>query len=111
MEGELLSRDAPGEKDAAVLRGAFSDRRDQLHILSRAQRTDSRRLEPGDTRAIQAHAEGTQANHARQATARLRGAGPPVSRDSRDARAEAGRAAVSAAAKPEEGSCALRRVP
>src|SRR5580765_5461145 len=44
MEGQLLSGRPRGGEDAAVLRGAISHRRDQLHVLSDAEREDRVRL-------------------------------------------------------------------
>ena len=44
VEGDLLSREAPGVEDARVLRGALHDRRDQRDVLSHAEREDRRRL-------------------------------------------------------------------
>jgi hypothetical protein len=70
MEGQLLSRDAAGLEDAAVLRGTVFNRRDQLHVLPGAHRKDSRRMGSGDARPLQADAEGAEAlTH----DARLRG--------------------------------------
>ena len=66
------------------------------------EREDPRRLEQGDAGALQADAEGAEADHARCAAARLRGPRAPVPRDGGDARAQAGRPAVSAAAQPEK---------
>src|SRR4051812_11526540 len=40
MEGQLLSGHAAGGEDAPVLRGAIFNRRDQLHLLSHADRED-----------------------------------------------------------------------
>ena len=51
-----------------------------------------------------------QADHPRRAAARLRRPRSPVPRDRRQPRTEARRAAVSAAAEPEEGPRALRRL-
>src|SRR5882672_4340547 len=107
MERDLLSRDAFGGEDAAVLRGAVSDGRDQLHVLPRAEREDSRRVEQGDARALQADVEGTEADHARCAAARLRGPREAISGDGSDARSETGGPAVSAPAEPEKGSDAV----
>src|SRR5678816_4354240 len=47
-------------------RCALPDRRNQLHVLSRAQREDSRRVELGHARTLQADVESAQADHARQ---------------------------------------------
>ena len=111
MEGQLLSSDAAVREDAAVLRRAVPDGRDQLHVLPRAEREDSRRLEQGDPRHIQADAEGAEAHHARSAAERLRGAGAAVLRDRGHAWPEDGRAAVPASSQSQEESCAVRRVP
>ena len=67
-------------------------------------------LEQRDARALQADAQGAEADHARRAAARLRRPRAPVPRDGSQSRAEARCAALSAAAEPEEGSRALRRV-
>ena len=61
-------------------------------------------------RALQADAEGAEADHARRAAERLRRARAAVPRDGGDARPEARRAAVPAAAQLQEGPRALRRV-
>src|SRR5437762_7708238 len=61
MEGQLLSGEAPGGEDAAVLRRALRDGRDQLHVLSHAEREDPRRLEPRDAGEVQADPQGPQA--------------------------------------------------
>src|SRR5438132_380094 len=40
MEGQLLSGQACGGQDVALLRGALHDGGDQLHLLSHAERSD-----------------------------------------------------------------------
>src|SRR4029077_19039829 len=60
MEGQLLSAQAAGGEDAAVLRRALHDRRDQLHLLSHAEREDPRRLESRNSAGFPPHAQGSQ---------------------------------------------------
>src|SRR5476649_1857470 len=110
MERELLSRRSRGEEDAAVLRRAVSHRRDQLHVLPDAERGDCRRLGGADAVALQAHAEGAAPHHARQPAEKRRGVRRRVLPGGLDARRQARRAAVSAAAEPEEGPGGVRRV-
>ena len=110
-KGSFYPETLPAAKMLPYYAERFSDRRDQLHVLSRAEREDSRRLEPGDARAIQADAEGAQANHARQRGCAIAETACASSLETAATLGpEARRAAVSAAAKPEEGSRALRRV-
>src|SRR5688572_32859496 len=95
MEGNVLSGEAARVEDAAVLRRAVPDRRNQLHVLSRAERENPRRMEQGDARAVQADAEGAEADYPRRAAARLRRPGPAVPRDGRLPWAQAWRAVIS----------------
>ena len=109
-KGSFYPQTLPAAKMLPVLRGAVSDRRDQLHVLPRAEREDSPGVGRGDAGTVQADAEGAEADHARRAAARLRRSRAPVPRDGGDPRAEARRAAVSAAAESEEGHRAVRRI-
>ena len=112
MEGQLLSgRSSRRRRCCRILRGAVSDRRDQLHVLSDADREARRRVGGADAVALQAHAEGAAPDHARQPLEGLRPAGRVVLPGGGHARREARGAAVSASAQLEEGSGRLRRVP
>src|SRR5205814_1006816 len=75
MEGQLLPLRSTCGQDAALLRGAVSHRRDQLHVLPHAQREAGRRLGRADAVALQADLEGPSTNHARQPAEELRRAG------------------------------------
>src|SRR5262245_33640072 len=66
VEGELLSVRSSRGEDAAVLRGAFSDGRDQLHVLPHAEREAGLGLGGADAVAVQADAQGVATDHARQ---------------------------------------------
>src|SRR6185295_17735079 len=66
VEGEFLSRRSRGEEDAAVLRGAFSDRRDQLHVLPDADREARRLVGGAGAVAVPLYAESAATHHARQ---------------------------------------------
>src|ERR1700682_5349560 len=66
VEGQLLSRRPVRREDAAVLRRAFSHRRDQLHLLPDAEREAGGRMGGADAVALQVDAEGAAAHHARQ---------------------------------------------
>ena len=79
MEGQLLSDGPAAGEDAAVLRGALSDRRDQLHVLSDADGEARRRVGGADAVALQADAQGAAAHHARQPAEELRSAAWPPS--------------------------------
>src|SRR2546430_3240443 len=57
VEGEFLSRRSRGGEDAAVLRRAFFDRRDQLHVLPDADGEARRRMGRADAVAVSADAE------------------------------------------------------
>src|SRR5437016_9884608 len=111
MARQFLSTQAPRGEDAAVLRGALCDRRDQQYLLSHAEREERRRLERGDARAVQADPEGAAADHASGAPARLRGRGAVFPAGVCNPRAEARRAVVPTPALPEKGSRAVRCVP
>src|SRR5262245_33257355 len=105
MEGELLSLRPPDRKDAGVLRDAFSDCRDQLHVLSHADAEARGRLGGTSARELPVHAQGAAPNYARQATPprrRERVAAGLCDRGGR-ARTTAWRAAVSVAADVQEG--------
>src|SRR5438093_9394569 len=110
MEGQLLSGGSSNSEDAAVLRGSISDRRDQLHVLPDAEREIGRRLGGADAVAVQAHAEGAAAHHARQPPEELRRSGQRVLSRGRNARRQTWRAVVSVAAVFEERPAALRRL-
>src|SRR5437588_11096914 len=98
MEGQLLSGEAPGGEDAAVLRRALRDGRDQLHVLSHAEREDPRRLEPRDAGEAQADPQGPQAHHPHREAAPLREPPSILSTDRSDARTKARRDPLPAAA-------------
>src|SRR5581483_8845937 len=111
MEGKLLSVRFAGGEDAAVLRGAVSDGRDQLHVLPYADREARARLGRADAVAVQTDAESAAAHHTRQPAQGFGGAHRELLSGGGIARRQARRAAVPAAAESEEGSRALRRVP
>src|SRR5207237_677705 len=111
VEGQLLSARSPGGEDAALLRRALSDGRDQLHVLPDAERDARRRMGGADAGALQAHAEGAAPDHARQPAEERRRARRHVLPGGRHARRQARRASLPAAAEPEEGRRAVRRVP
>src|SRR4051812_17157263 len=110
MEGQLLSRRPRDGEDAAVLRRAVSDRRDQLHLLPHAERKDRVRLGGADPVAVQTDAEGAAADHARQPVEERRRIRRRLLPGGGDARRQARRAAVPAAAEPEKGPRAVRCV-
>src|SRR5262249_37631790 len=58
MEGKLLPAGSSSREDAAVLRGAVSDGRDQLHLLPHAERKARQRMGGANPVAVQADAEG-----------------------------------------------------
>src|SRR2546428_4058612 len=104
MEGQLLSEGSAAGEDAAVLRGALSDGRNQLHVLSHADGEARRRMGGADAVALSADAQGPTAHHARQPAEELRTAPDHVLWRGRRARREARRAPVSAAPEREKGS-------
>ena len=109
MEGQLLSGDAPGGQDAAVLRGAVSDRRDQLHVLPDA---DEKIVDGWNRATPDRYALTLKAPKRITHDARLRNCGDRVQQFLEAAATlgpEARRAAVPAAAEYEEGSRAARR--
>src|SRR4029453_16304431 len=110
VEGELLSRRSRDGEDAAVLFGAVSNRENQLHLLPDAQREARERVGRADAVAVQADAQGTPTDYARQPIEELRRLGPRVLQCGRHTGRQARGAALSAAAEPEEGSGAVGRL-
>src|SRR4029453_14105128 len=72
VEGELLSIGSSSCEDAAVLRGAVPNRRDQLHVLSDAERKAREWLGGANSVAVQTHVESSPAHYARQPSPKLR---------------------------------------
>src|SRR5262245_3020070 len=58
VERQLLSTGSASSEDAAVLRGSVPNRRDQLYVLSDAEREAREWLGGSNSVAIQTHAEG-----------------------------------------------------
>src|SRR4030088_3473753 len=104
-----LSPEAAHGEDVSLLFRALFHRRDQLHLLSYAQREDPRRVESRDAGWIQADLEGAQAHHTRRPAARLCGAVGPFSPPSQYARRKARRDPVPTSAvfqkRPEGVGC------
>src|SRR5262249_12228995 len=98
MERQLLSQRSLGREDAAVLCRAVPHGRDQLHVLPDAEREAGGRVGRADAVAVQTHAEGASADHARQATEAGRRSRRRFLRGRRHAGRQARRAALSAAA-------------
>src|SRR5688572_6443519 len=107
MEGQLLSTGPAADQDAAVLRNAFSYRRDQLHVLPDADGKARYRMGRSDPVTLQADPEGSEAHHARQPPQELRSAAGRLLRRGRLARRQARGAPVSTPAEREEGSACL----
>ena len=107
----VLSREVQHRQDAGVLCRALLDRRDQLHLLSHAEREAARRLERGNARALFVHAQGAAADHARRQAAALRRSDADVLPDRADARPQARHAALPAAADVQEGRGGAARLP
>src|SRR5947208_11211899 len=100
MERQFLSERSRVDENAAVLCRAVSHRRDQLYVLPDAEREARRRMGGAHAVAVQADAESAAADHARQQIEKCRWARQRVLPGGGDARAEAGRAHLSAAAEP-----------
>src|SRR5574341_1877263 len=66
MAWPLLSGEAACERDAALLRGALRDGRDQQHLLPHARRGHARGLGERGARSFQLHAQSAAAHHPRQ---------------------------------------------
>ena len=78
-KGSFYPVGSAGGEDAAVLRGALSDRRDQLHVLPDAEREAGGRVGGADAVALQADAQGAAPHHARQPAEELRRSGQRAS--------------------------------
>ncbi len=63
----FLSGEAARQRDAALLRRALHDGRDQQHVLPHAGRVDARAMVAAGSRSVHVHAEGAEAHHARPA--------------------------------------------
>src|SRR5256885_2311249 len=63
MEGKLLPAQATQREVAGVLRATLGHRRDQLHVLSHAQRQNYRQLGRGDSGWIHLRGEGPTAHY------------------------------------------------
>src|SRR4026207_1732249 len=77
---DLLSREVQYHQDARVLCGAFSDGRNQLHLLSDSNRETAGRMGCGDAGELFVHLEGAAADYARFKAAALCGIAPDVLR-------------------------------
>jgi uncharacterized protein YecE (DUF72 family) len=108
-KGSVLSGDAASGEDAAVLRRAVSDRRDQLHVLP----APNEKILDGWNKATPERFKLTlKAPKRITHDARLRDCGDRVRQflETAARSVRSWRAAVSAAAEPQEGPRALRRV-
>ena len=110
-KGSFYPDDAAGREDAAVLRGAVSDGRDQLHVLPDAERGAARRS--GRRRRRQPYKFTLKAPRRITHDSRLKNcedAGRAFCRVAGTLQDKLGDAAVSAAAEREEGSarCSTR---
>src|SRR6476620_8838671 len=110
MEGQLLSIGSARCEDAAILRGAVPDRRDQLHVLSNAERKTRQWLGGANSVAVQAHVEGSSAYHPRRSAPKLWRLGQRILFRRGDARGKAGGPALPTAAECQEGPAAVRRI-
>ena len=103
VAGPLLSGEAPRGRDAALLRPAFRDGRDQQHLLPHAGGVDAHALVGRGARELRVHAQGSAPDHAREALARGRVGRGRVRAARNRAGQQAWRAAVPVAAAHEEG--------
>ena len=63
MAGALLSGEASRRRDAALLRRALRDRRDQQHVLPHAGGIDARAMVGASARSFYFHPEGAETHH------------------------------------------------
>ena len=102
-KGSFYPAKFPAAKMLSYYARAARYRRDQLHLLSHAEREDPRRLECRDAAGIQAHAQGAQAHHAHRPAQGLRRPAAVLPQDRGHAGAEARRDPLPAAALLPQG--------
>src|SRR5262245_34874653 len=103
MAGDILSGVLRRLEDAPVLRGALRDSRDQLHLLSHAQRQDHRGLGCGDSRRLLLYPQGASTHHASPAAEGRPRAAALFPRYRASARLQARADPLSVAAELQEG--------
>ena len=105
MEGHVLSDDAFHGEDAAVLRGTFSDDRNQLQLPPHPERENAHELVGINAGAIPVRPESAAGDHALPAIARLRGCAHAILRGVEYVGRKTGAGVVPAAAVFEKRHC------
>src|SRR6516225_9057702 len=98
MEGKLLSRGPPGQTNAPLLRGAFSNGGDQQHLLPYALGVGLEELGQGGSSGVCLRSEGAAADHPQTKAQGVGGLGRLPVQGGRGAGGSAGAGVVSTAA-------------
>src|SRR6266404_8094770 len=106
MERSVLPPEAAGQANAPLLRRAFSDGRDQLHVSSPAHGVGPGSMGSRGARRFPVRAQGAGTDYAQEAAQGYRRLGLELSRNGRQVEGAPGTAAVSVGADFQEGRAA-----